>query len=167
MATSYLHTITWDAPLDAVYAMITDPTYQERRAQAGSPIRAESSVTPHPDGATISVLRLMRIDPPGFIKNFVGDSIGIQETQTWNGRREASLLVEIQRQPGDVRGTIQLAESEGRTTVTVDAEVAVRVPLVGGKVEGYVAGILERLLNHDDELGRAWLSSGGAQPAAS
>jgi hypothetical protein len=166
MATRYLHTITWDAPLDAVYVMITDPAYQERRAQAGSPLRAESSVTPAPDGATISVFRLMRIDPPGFIKNFVGDSIGIQETQTWNGRTEATLLVEIQRQPGDVRGTIRLAEADGRTTVTVDAQVAVRVPLVGGKVEGYVASILEKLLNHDDELGRAWLSSPSSDAAS-
>jgi hypothetical protein len=166
MATHYSHTITWDAPLDAVYAMITDPGYQEQRSQAGSPIRADSSVTPSGDGATISVFRLMRIDPPGFIKSFVGDSIGIQETQTWRSRTEATLLVEIQRQPGDVRGTIRLAEAGGATTVTIDAEVAVRVPLVGGKVEGYVAGILDRLLDSDDELAKAWLSSPSSDAAS-
>lgn len=166
MATSYSHTITWNAPIDRVYAMITDPAYQEKRSQAGSPLRAESSVTPSGDGATISVFRLMAIDPPGFLKNFVGNSIGIQETQVWSGPDSATILVEIQKQPGDVKGTIRLTESAGVTTVTIDAEIAVRVPLVGSKVEGYVAGILDKLLGHDDELGQAWLAGGGADSAA-
>jgi hypothetical protein len=34
----------------------------------------------------------------------------------------------------------------------------VKVPLVGGKVESYVAGMLDKLLTKDAELGRAWLA---------
>lgn len=158
MATRYQHTFTWDAPAAAVYAMITDPGYQDQRSKAGSPIRAEASVAATAGGATISVFRQMAIDPPGFIKSFVGDSIGIQETQTWTSPTEAALVVEILKQPGGVQGTLRLSESGSSTTVTVDAEIAVRVPLVGGKVEGYVASILDRLLNKDEEIGRAWLS---------
>ena len=158
MATRYQHTMTWDAPAAAVYAMITDPAFQEQRAQAGSPIRAESAVAPSGSGATVSVFRQMSIDPPGFIKNFVGDSIGIQETQTWTSPTTATLLVEILKQPGDVKGTVRLSESGGSTVVTVDAEIAVKVPLVGGKVEGYVAGILDKLLTKDEEIGKAWLA---------
>ena len=158
MATPYSHTFTWNAPLDAVHAMWTDPAFQERRAQAGSPIRAEATVTRTDRGAEISVFRLMRIDPPGFLKNFVGDSIGIQETQVWADPASGTLLVEIQKQPGDVRGNLRAVESGGVTTVTVDAEVSVRVPLLGGKVEGYVASILEGLLQHDAKLGSAWLA---------
>jgi len=158
MATRYSHTFTWDAPPAAVHAMITDPVYQEQRAQAGSPIRAESAVSTGPDGTTISVFRLMAIDPPGFLKSFVGDSIGIQETQTWTSPTEATLLVEILKQPGDVRGTLRLRESGSSTVVTVEAQIAVKVPLVGGKVETYVAGIVDRLLDKDAELGKAWLA---------
>ena len=110
------------------------------------------------DGATISVFREMAIDPPGFIKNFVGNSIGIQETQTWASPTAGTLLVEILKQPGGVRGTMRLSESGASTVVTVDAEIAVKVPLVGGKVEGYVASILDRLLAKDEEIGRAWLA---------
>lgn len=158
MATRYQHTMTWDAPAAAVYAMITDPAFQEQRSQAGNPIRAESAVAPTGSGATVSVFRQMSIDPPGFIKNFVGDSIGIQETQTWTSPTTATLLVEILKQPGDVKGTVRLSESGGSTVVTVDAEIAVKVPLVGGKVEGYVAGILDKLLTKDEEIGKAWLA---------
>lgn len=158
MATRYQHTMTWDAPAAAVYAMITDPAFQEQRSQAGNPIRAESAVAPTGSGATVSVFRQMSIDPPGFIKNFVGDSIGIQETQTWTSPTTATLLVEILKQPGDVKGTVRLSESGASTVVTVDAEIAVKVPLVGGKVEGYVAGILDKLLTKDEEIGKAWLA---------
>lgn len=158
MATRYQHTFAWDAPASAVHAMITDPAYQEQRSQAGNPIKAESSVKPTADGATISVFRQMAIDPPGFIKSFVGDSIGIQETQTWTSPTEATLVVEILKQPGGVQGTLRLSESGGTTVVTVEAEVAVKVPLVGGKVEGYVASILDKLLDKDEELGKAWLA---------
>lgn len=165
MATRYSHSFTWDAPLDAVYAMWTDPAFQQQRSQAGSPLRAESTVTPTADGAEISVFRLLPIDPPGFIAKFVGDEIGIQETQVWTGPSSASLLVEILKQPGDVRGTIRAAESGGATTVTVAADVAVRVPLLGGKVEGYVVGILDQLLNSDERLGRTWLASRGQSAA--
>ncbi|WP_019878222.1 DUF2505 domain-containing protein [Sporichthya polymorpha] len=161
MATRYTHTFTWDAPPAAVHAMVTDPAYQEQRAQAGNPISAEASVTGGADGTTISVYRLMAIDPPGFLKNFVGDKIGIQETQTWTSPTEATLLVEILKQPGDVRGTIRLAESGASTVVTVEASIAVKVPLVGGKVESYVASIVDRLLAKDEELGKTWLAGGG------
>lgn len=161
MATRYHYSMTWDAPAAAVYAMITDPAFQEQRSQAGSPIRAESAVATTGNGATISVFRQMAIDPPGFIKNFVGDSIGIQETQTWTSPTTATLLVEILKQPGDVKGTVRLSESGASTVVTVDAEIAVKVPLVGGKVEGYVAGILDKLLGKDEQIGKAWLAGGG------
>ncbi len=147
MATRYSHTFTWDAPAAAVFAMVTDPAYQAQRAQAGNPLRAESSV-----------FRQLSIDPPGFLKNFVGNSIGIQETQTWRDPTSATLLVEILKQPGDVKGTLRLSESGSTTTVTVDAEIAVRVPLMGGKVEGYVAGILDQLLAKDEAIGKAWLA---------
>ena len=156
MATRYHHTMTWDAPPAAVYAMVTDPAYQEQRSQAGSPIRAEASVAADGDRAIVSVFRQMAVDPPGFLKNFVGDSIGIQETQTWTSPTSATLLVEILKQPGDVKGTLRLTESGAATVVTLDAEIAVKVPLVGGKVEAYIAGILDRLLAKDDQIGQAW-----------
>jgi len=160
MATPYAYSFTWDAPLDAIHAMWTDPAFQEQRSQAGSPIRAEAAEH------QISVFRLLRIEPPGFIAKFVGDSIGIQETQVWSTPESGTLLVEIQKQPGDVRGSIRAAESDGATAVTISAEVAVRVPLLGGKVEGYVVGILDQLMKSDERLGRQWLAARGEAPAA-
>jgi hypothetical protein len=160
----YQHTMTYDAPVAVVYKMLTDPAFQEQRAQWGRPVASGSSVTPGAgDGVTIAVSRTLHIDPPGFLKALVGNQITILESQTWgdgNGAsdRTGSLVVEIKGQPGGVNGTLHLTEDAGVTTVDVDAEVKVKVPLVGGKVESYVAGMLDKLLAKDAELGRDWLA---------
>jgi Protein of unknown function (DUF2505) len=160
----YRHTMTYDAASPAVYSMLTDPAFQQRRAQWGHPVAAESSVTPGPgDGATIDVSRTLRISPPGFIKALVGENITIVESQTWPdgsgaSERTGTLNVQIKGQPGGLNGTLHLFEDGGKTTVDVDAEVKVRVPLIGGKVENYVAGMLDKLLNKDAQVGQAWLA---------
>jgi hypothetical protein len=160
----YQHTMTYDAPVPVVYKMLIDPAFQERRAQWGRPVAADSSVTPGPgDGATIALSRTLNIDPPAFLKALVGNNITILEKQAWgdgNGAtdRTGSLIVEIKGQPGGVNGTLHLTEQDGVTTVDVNAEVKVKVPLIGGKVENYVAGMLDKLLTKDAQLGREWLA---------
>jgi hypothetical protein len=160
----YQHTLTYDAPAADVYTMLTDPAFQEKRSQWGRPVSANSSVTPGPgDGAIIGVTRTLTIDPPSFLKALIGTQITIIETQVWGdsggaAARQGTLVVEIKGQPGGVNGTVKLAEADGKTTANVDAEVKVKVPLIGGKVESYVAGMLDKLLTKDAELGHDWLA---------
>jgi hypothetical protein len=162
----YQHTMTYDAPVAVVYKMLTDPAFQEQRAQWGRPVASDFSVTPGPgagDGVTIKVSRTLHIDPPAFLKALVGNNITILETQTWGDGADAvdrtgGLIVEIKGQPGGVNGTLHLTEDAGVTTVDVNAEVKVKVPLIGGKVENYVAGMLDKLLIKDAEIGRVWLA---------
>jgi carbon monoxide dehydrogenase subunit G len=160
----YQQTMTYDAPAAAVYKMLTDPAFQQQRSQWGRPVASDSSVTPGPgDGATIGVTRTLSIDPPAFLKALIGNQITIIESQVWGdaagaSQRQGTLVVEIKGQPGGVNGTVKLTEAGGRTTADVDAEVKVRVPLIGGKVESYVAGMLDKLLTKDAELGQTWLA---------
>lgn len=161
----YHHTMTYDAPGPVVFAMITDPAFQAERCQAGDPVHAESSVEPGVgDGVIINVSRRMRVEPPGFVKRFTGDQLTIAEMQEWHDSggtlavRDGTLRVEVPGQPADVTGTLRLDEVNGGTNVTVDAEVKVHVPLFGSKVEGYIAGILDKLLAKDAEVGTAWLA---------
>jgi hypothetical protein len=160
----YRHTMTYDALAPAVYAMLIDPAFQQRRAEWGRPVAAESSVTPGPgDGATIALSRTLNIDPPTFLKALVGNNITILESQAWAdadgaAERTGTLNVEIKGQPGGVNGTLHMFSDGGKTTVDVDAEVKVKVPLIGGKVENYVAGMLDKLLTKDAQLGQAWLA---------
>ncbi|MGQ0626025.1 MAG: DUF2505 domain-containing protein [Sporichthyaceae bacterium] len=157
--------MTFDAPATAVYAMLTDKVFQHHRAQKGRPVSAESDVIPaEGDGATITVQRRLAIDPPAFIKKFTGDTIAITEVQQWRDGagsllvRDGDLTITIANQPGDVVGVLRMDEAGEATTVTIDAEIKVRVPLLGGKVESYIGEILDKLLARDAELGSAWLA---------
>ncbi|HZE67072.1 MAG TPA: DUF2505 domain-containing protein [Sporichthyaceae bacterium] len=160
----YQHTMTYDAPVPVVYKMLTDPQFQQQRAEWGRPVAAESTVTPGTgDAATIWLSRTLHIDPPSFLKALIGNQITILESQVWGdgdgaADRTGSLVVEIKGQPGGVNGTLHLTEKGGVTTVDVNAEVKVRVPLIGGKVESYVAGMLDKLLTKDASLGQTWLA---------
>lgn len=167
MATRYHHSMTYDAPAPQVYAILIDPEFQAQRCQAGDPVHAESSVEPGDgDGATIKVLRRMRIDPPGLIAKFVGNELTVDEVQAWRDAggslavRDGTLTVKVPGQPAEVNGSLRLDETNGTTTVTIEADIKVSVPLVGGKVESYIAGILDKLLTKDAELGQAWLARG-------
>jgi hypothetical protein len=159
------HEISYEAPTSAVHRMITDPEFQSQRAKAGNPEQAESSVVTTPDGeVTITVNRLMAVQLPGMLQRLTGDRVRILETQTWQPddpeatTQTGRLTAGISGHPGGVEGTLRLAGGPDGTTVTVDADIKVNVPLVGGKIEGFIAEMLIKFLNKEQELGRAWLS---------
>jgi hypothetical protein len=158
------HEMTYRAPPPVVYRMLTDPQFQEQRAKAGNPEQAESSVVTTPDGdVIITVNRLLAVQLPGMLQRLTGDRVRILETQTWLHldpaavTRHGQLTAGVAGHPGGVEGTLHLAETETGTTFAVDAEIKVNVPLVGGKIESFIAEMLTKLMTKEQELGRAWL----------
>jgi Protein of unknown function (DUF2505) len=156
--------MTYRAPTPAVYRMLTDPQFQEQRAKAGNPEQAESSVVTTPDGdVIITVNRLLVVQLPGMLQRLTGDRVRILETQTWQHAdpaaitRDGHLTAGVVGHPGGVEGTLHLAGAQSGTTFTVDADIKVNVPLVGGKIESFIAEMLTKLMTKEQELGRAWL----------
>ena len=159
------HEMSYEAPAPAVYRMITDPEFQAQRAKAGNPVQADSSVVTESDGdVTITVDRLLAVQLPGMLQRLTGERVRIHETQTWRQadmeatRRDGRLTVGVAGHPGGVDGTLHLEGSPSATAITVEAEIKVGVPLVGGKIESWIAEMLTRFLTKEEELGRAWLN---------
>jgi hypothetical protein len=94
---------------------------------------------------------------PSFAKKIVGDTIHIVQREQWSDDRYATLDVTIPGKPGHVKGTITLAPNGGGTVETVSGEVKVHVPLVGGKLEKLIEGVLESALRNEEKVGRTWL----------
>ncbi len=153
------HTMTYDAPLAEVSAMLNDPAYRDEvmAAQGGS----AGSVTFEQDGDTVVVV-LAQVQPadgiPGFARKLVGDEIPIVQREEWTSADHADLIVTIPGKPGRMVGSIDLAEDGGSTTETVDAEITVDIPLVNGKLEKLVGELLLKALRHEERVGRAYLS---------
>jgi uncharacterized protein YndB with AHSA1/START domain len=159
MATTLTHEMEYDAPLAEVAAMLADPAFREEVCARQRVIRAEVSIDV--DGHTKTVL-VDQVQPakgiPGFARKFVGDEINIVQREKWASTEEADLTVTIPGKPGEMTGTITLVESGGTTTETVDVGIKVNIPLVGGKIEALISGLLQKALVAENEAGRDYLS---------
>ena len=159
MATRLTHELTYDAPLTAVGEMLMDPAFRERVCDAIGALR--KTVTIGPDGAGMKVV-IDQVQPasgiPGFAKKFVGDEINLVQTEHWSDIESGRVEVVIPGKPGQMSGTITLREADGTTTETVDMEVKVGIPLVGGKIEALIADLLRKALRAENAVGRQHLA---------
>ena len=154
MSTKLSKTLTYDATAEAVSAMLDDPAFREAVLERQKVERG--SVDIDGDHVTIEQVRPGHA-LPSFARTFVGDEIVIVQKETWTSATTADLELAIPGKPGEAAGTIVLEESGGRTTETVTLEVSVRIPLVGGKVEGLVADMVRHALDREHEVGVEWL----------
>lgn len=159
MATQVTVELTYDAPADAVYAMLTDPAFREEACQRMKVLRASATVE---DGAAGTVVTIDQVQPaqglPSFATKLVGDEIRIVQEETWTGGRHADVHVSIPGKPGEMVGTAVLEETDGSTVEKVELEIRVRIPLVAGKIEKLVADMLRKALRAENEAGRDYLS---------
>lgn len=159
MSTRFTYALRYPAPLGDVAAMLADPAFRKEVCERQRVLRANVEIEEHVDGRTVVV---ERVHPtrgiPSFAQRLVGDEIGIVQREDWSGSAEAGLHATIPGKPGEVTGTIRLAESDGVTTETVDIDIEVRMPLVGRKIEGLVAELFRKALVAEEAVGRDYLS---------
>jgi hypothetical protein len=159
MAKRLTHTLTYDAPLAEVSAMLDDTAFREEVCAFQRVLRATVEVDDTPEGMRVVVDQVQTAAGiPSFAKKFVGDEIRIVQTEIWSSETRADLHVTIPGKPGEMTGTITLTESGATTTETVDVQVKVHIPLVAGKIESLIADMLRKALVAEESVGRDYLS---------
>lgn len=159
MTKRLVHQLTYPAPLEQVAAMLRDPAFRERVCQEQRVVSHRVSVDPRGAETVVETTRVHEArGVPSFAAKIVGDHIEIVQTETWHDHERADYRVEIPGRPGHASGTAVLTESGGTTTQTVTLDVSVRVPLVGGKVEGLVHDLLVKALRVENRVGLAHLA---------
>jgi hypothetical protein len=160
MATRLTYDLTYDAPLTDVGEMLMEAAFREQVCDAQGALR--KTVTIGPDGGGMKVV----IDSvqaakgiPGFAQRFVGDEIQLVQTERWSDIENGRVDVVIPGKPGQMTGTVTLREQGGTTTETVDMEIKVNIPLVGGKIESLIADLLRKALKAENAVGRQYLLS--------
>jgi hypothetical protein len=160
MSTRFSHDLTYEAPQDAVDAMLMDPAFRERVCDAQGAIRKSVSITEKSDGVRVVVDQVQTAEGiPGFARKFVGDEINLVQAETWTDAENAEVEVVIPGKPGEMTGTIHLAESGGVTTERLEMTIQVNIPLVGGKIEKLIADLLRKALLAENAVGRDYLSA--------
>ena len=155
MATRLTKTLTYDASAEAVAAMLDDTGFREEVLERQRVVRGSVSI--EGDHVTVEQVRSSD-DIPSFARSFVGDEILIVQTESWTSPTSADVRLAIPGKPGEAVGTLELVESGGTTTESIDLDLTVKIPLVGGKIEKLIAGIFSSALDVEQRVGREWLA---------
>ena len=157
---SLTETLTYPSTtIDAVTEMMADEAFREAVADYQRALRSTASVT---DSGQVRSTRIEIVHGtehvPGFARKFVGEEIPIVQEETWTSTTHADVLVTIPGKPGDMSGTIDLAQVGEDVVQTVQLSVKVSIPLVGGKIEDLIVGLLRRALTAENKVGVKWLA---------
>jgi hypothetical protein len=161
MARKVRHEMKYDGVTpEQVYAMLSDPEFRDAVCEYQRYPKRFVTITPNGAGMTVKVDQFRpATEVPSFAKKLVGDEINIVQDEVWTSPTSASLEVTIPGKPGEMKGSIAIAPSPTGTVETVKVEVKVNIPLIGGKIEGFIADILVRALRAETKVGREWLGS--------
>ncbi|SEB49988.1 Protein of unknown function [Nocardioides exalbidus] len=157
MGTKLTKTLTYDATAEQVAAMLDDVAFREEVLARQKVARGSASI----DGDHVTIEQVRSSDGlPSFAQKFVGDEIVIVQKETWTSPTSADVHLAIPGKPGEAAGTLTLTESGGTTSEVVQLDVSVRIPLVGGKVEGLIKDMVGAALDVEHQVGVEWLARG-------
>ena len=153
------HQLKYDASSAEVYAMFADPAFREKVCQAQ---KANScTVRIEPDGGHMSVVIDQKRPSggiPSFARKIVGDEIQLVQSEHWSDSANAALKVVIPGKPGQLNGTITVTGNESGAVETIDGDLVVSIPLLSGKLERLIAGLLDEALRVEEKVAQAWLA---------
>jgi len=157
---------TYDAAIDDVFALFTDPDVVRARYEAAGDRDIEIlECGPQGDGFVIRTSRTVDVDLPGFARKVLKPTNTMIQVDTWSARdldgaRDGDFAIEVKGAPVKVAGEMRIEPTAGGgTRHTVDGKLDVKVPLIGGKVAGWAEGPSQQRLDGEYTFHRARLSS--------
>lgn len=153
----------FDTSPERIADVMLDPSFQETLTDIGDLHHREVlDRTESPGGAiTRNVRCILALKVSGIAKSMLGDSdpAWVQE-ERWDATRmhcDWTIHPEVAAEMLSASGTIDIVGSDNKTTRTVAGEVKVRVPLYGGKVEGWIVTGVTRAYDEEAERIASWL----------
>ena len=157
--------LRYDSDPKAVFEMLTDPAFQDRKLGQTGALTWEVEVRPENGGAVIVTRRALPTDQvPDAFKSLVGAQIQIAQTETWgpagtDGTRTGSLDLEVVGTPVRLKASLSLsATGDGGSAELVDGELKARVPLIGGRIEKAAEPAVRAAIDAEQRIGTAWLA---------
>ena len=164
MSTSLTSSFALTADVETVFAALSSEGWALRKAQelndGSQVVRREE----RPDGGVLLVVsRELPEGVPGFLERFLPRDGRARQTDDWEpaggGVRRGRWTAEIPGAPAQVGGTMRLEPTGTGTTYVIEGAVKVGIPLIGGKAEKFLAGMVERLTEKEAEVLRGMVSS--------
>ena len=154
---------TFDAAPPAIAEAMLDPEFQDTLSDIGDlHDRHVLDRTQAADGSIVRNVRcILSLHISGMAKSMLGDSdpAWVQEERWDASLTHCDWIIhpEVAAELLSASGTIDISGTEGGTKRLVTGEVKVRVPLYGGKVEGWIVDGVTRAYDEEAERIAAWL----------
>ena len=153
----FSETHTYQRSADEVFAVLTDfDCVIEKYEALGHRDVELVSRDEHADGGlTLVTRRVVPLELPGFAKKVLSPSQSVTQTDVWsavdeNGVRTATFDVVGKGTPVHVHGDMRLAPNgKSRCNNVTNVSIDCKVPLIGGKIAGFVAGDTKRAVAHE------------------
>lgn len=159
------HTAThvFDAPIDAVWAMFTDPAAHVAKFEGMGHRNVTVTESERSDDSfTIQISRDVDLEPPGFAKKVLQPTQTIVSTDVWrandDGTYSGDWKADAKGAPVDTTGTTRLTPKGDQTEYRLSFSLKVNVPLIGGKIEKWAKGDALKQVDAEFAAGDAWLA---------
>lgn len=165
MARSIDYRSTFAYPAEKVFATMSDPEYlRARLREIGGPGSELLDHEASPEHSRYELKQgLSEKDLPPIVGKVMNGDLAIVRTESLNriapGSYSGDVDVAIPGAPASAAGTMRLADEGAGSAFEVHADVTVRVPLIGGKIEEIVADQVRRLLEAETAFTVRWLGS--------
>lgn len=152
-------------PAEKVYAAMVDrDLLAEQLRHLGGPGAGVTGYEATADGVRYTLRH--GIPPehlPPVVTSFVpGGDLKIDRTEQWRaggaGVYDGTGSVQVVGTPATARSVMRIADVDGGSEIRIRAEVTVKVPIVGSRIEEAVAGQIEQLLAAETEFTLARIS---------
>ncbi|MCU1594989.1 MAG: hypothetical protein JWO12_2381 [Frankiales bacterium] len=157
--------VRYDIPSDVetAYAAISSDAWATKKAEV---LKDDSKVVSRTvadgDAVTLVVSRKLPDGIPGFLTKFLPADGKVTQTDAWgpavDGVRKGTWVADTPGSPAKVSGTMRLEPKGDGCQYVVEGTAKVSIPLVGGKAEGVVVGMTEKLTAKEADVLRTLVS---------
>jgi len=158
----FRHELSYDASPVEVFEMLADPAFREKVSVAMDVVSADVSIDRSEDGFRLTSDQVQRTEGlPSVAKKFAGETTRAIQVEEWRDAAGGSLRIDAPGKPSSIVGTIELLPDGSGTIEVVELEIKVKVPLVGGKLEGILEEQIRKGMDIEHEVGKTWLKGDG------
>ncbi len=136
-----------NAPVDKVFALLTDPKWLEARSLALGELSATCKTKKTAGGATVTMKRRVRRELNAVISKVLNPESDIELVEQWTvdkGRRTGTFTLQVVGKPATVTAEFELAPEGKGCVYRIQHDAKVSVPLIGGVVAKFIMGQTEQ-----------------------
>lgn len=138
----------YNAPIDKVYALLTDPKWLEARSLAVGELSAKVKAKKSAKSVSLSMTRRVKRELPALVAKVLPAESDLQFEETWqpdgDGGYSGTLTMDIVGQPVKMTADFSLVPSGKGCVYRIEHRTKCSIPLVGGAVAKFAQAQVEQ-----------------------